>query len=165
MGRSVEKIYGDAFFRAAKEAGTLDQVYEEVKTLIKAYEGTADPATASAALSDVTFGFLSVVAEKNREDSILPILREFSALYHTKKGIGTARVQTAKELSPEKKEAVYQKLLRSTGLKTLEVEYEVDPTLIGGMVIFVGDRMIDGSVKTKLNRMEKELRAIQFDKA
>lgn len=78
------------------------------------------------------------------------------------KKIGSARVVTAIELSGEQKEKVEQKLLETTSYEKFEMNYEVDSSLIGGMVIRIGDRIVDSSIRTKLYELSKNLRKIQL---
>ena len=59
-------------------------------------------------------------------------------------------------------QAVKNKLLTTTSYQTFDVYYHVDPTLIGGMVIRVGDRVVDSSIRTKLEDMKKQLLNIQL---
>ena len=76
--------------------------------------------------------------------------------------MGTAYVSTAVELAKEQKQAVREKLLQTTSYQSFDVYYHVDPTLIGGMVIRVGDRVVDSSIRTKLEDMKKQLLNIQL---
>ena len=78
------------------------------------------------------------------------------------KKIGRADVVTAVELSAEQKAKVEQKLLDTTKYETFEMNYSVDSSLIGGMVIRIGDRVVDSSIKTKLFELTRELRKVQI---
>ena len=89
------------------------------------------------------------------EHLLLGLIRE-------SEGMGTAYVSTAVELTKEQKQAVREKLLQTTSYQSFDVYYHVDPTLIGGMVIRVGDRVVDSSIRTKLEDMKKQLLNIQL---
>lgn len=78
------------------------------------------------------------------------------------KNIGTAYVTSAMELSEAQKEAVEKRLLETTKYVKFEMHYAVDSALIGGMVIRIGDRVVDSSVRTKLNDLTRELSKIQL---
>jgi F-type H+-transporting ATPase subunit delta len=69
---------------------------------------------------------------------------------------------TAVELSADQKAKVEQKLLDTTKYETFEMNYSVDTSLIGGMVIRIGDRVVDSSIKTKLFELTRELRKVQI---
>lgn len=165
MARSIEKIYGDALFQAAKESGEAERVYGEALRLIAAYEGKEDPAKAVLDLSDTLKGFFALTAEKGRQDLMLPFLKEFSERVRVEKKIGTASVVTAEPLSPEKEKEVRDRLLSVTGYRDLEITYKTEPGIIGGMILTVGDRMLDNSVRTRLRKMTAELSKTVVDKA
>ncbi|MDE6518117.1 MAG: F0F1 ATP synthase subunit delta, partial [Acetatifactor sp.] len=78
------------------------------------------------------------------------------------KKIGTAYVTTPMELSEIRKSDIQDKLLATTPYLTMEMHYSVDPSLIGGMVIRIKDRVVDSSVRTKLADMKRELLQIQL---
>ena len=68
---------------------------------------------------------------------------------------------TAVSLSDEQKKQLVVRLEETTKYESFEMNYQVDETLIGGMVIRIGDRVVDSSIKTKLYEMSRELRNIQ----
>ena len=63
-----------------------------------------------------------------------------------------------------KKEEVQKRLLETTSYESIQTEYQVDASLIGGIVIQIGDRVVDGSIRTQLGNMAKELSKIQLVK-
>ena len=69
---------------------------------------------------------------------------------------------TAVALSDAQKSAVEKRLLETTRYESFEMNYSVDESLIGGMVIRIGDRVVDSSIKTKLYELSKQLRSIQI---
>ena len=85
------------------------------------------------------------------------ILNFFIGKAREKEGIGSASVASAVELSAEQKKKVESKLLSTTKYKKINVEYKVDPGLIGGLVIKVGDKMVDSSIKTALKSLKGSL--------
>ena len=79
------------------------------------------------------------------------------------KSIGTAYVTTAMELSDAQKEAaVVKRLLETTKYVTFEMHYEVDSAIIGGMMIRIGDRVVDSTVGTKVVRSDARIIKIQL---
>ena len=68
---------------------------------------------------------------------------------------------TAVALTDVQKSAVEKRLLDTTRYESFEMNYSVDESLIGGMVIRIGDRVVDSSIKTKLYELSKNLRSIQ----
>ena len=77
------------------------------------------------------------------------------------KGIGIATVTTAVALSAEQQKKIEQKLLDTTDYKSMEMNYQTDPALIGGMIIRIGDRVVDSSIRTKLSELQRELLKVQ----
>ena len=69
---------------------------------------------------------------------------------------------SAAALKEEQKEAVEKRRLETTKYESFVMNFEVDPSLIGGMKIRIGDRVVDSSIKTKLNNMAKSLSEIQL---
>ena len=68
---------------------------------------------------------------------------------------------TAVELTDGQKDEIVRRLLETTRYESFEMNYAVDASLIGGMVIRIGDRVVDSSIKTKLYELSKSLRKIQ----
>ena len=77
------------------------------------------------------------------------------------KGIGVAYVTTAIDLSEVKKKEIETRLLATTSFKKMEMHYQVDGDLIGGMVLRIGDRVVDSSVRNKLFELQRELLKVQ----
>jgi len=78
------------------------------------------------------------------------------------KKIGAAYVTSAAELKPEQKASLEEKLLATTPYIEFEMHYATDPSLLGGMVIRIGDHVVDSSIKTRLYELKKELSALQL---
>ena len=107
-------------------------------------------------------GFLAAVVDKGRQNDILAILGYFIRQVKEEKGIGTAFVTSAVELTKKQKQEVKNKLLATTQYVEFEMNYIVDSSLIGGMVIRIGDRVVDSSIKTRLYELKKQLINVQL---
>lgn len=105
---------------------------------------------------------MTLLIKKGHAKDMCAVFKYFIGLVKEEKKIGSARVVTAIELSGEQKEKVEQKLLETTSYEKFEMNYEVDASLIGGMVIRIGDRIVDSSIRTKLYELSKNLRKIQL---
>ena len=177
MAKLVSKTYGDALFAVAKEEGRLDEFYEAAKVVAnilrehvefaklmnhpeinKADKLKVVEETFSGNVPQEFVGLMSLMVEKNRANDLLAVFEYFSDLVKEEKKIGKADVTTAVELTQEQKEKVEKKLLETTKYETFEMGYHLDETLIGGMVIRVGDRVVDSSIKTKLYDLSRQLR-------
>lgn len=113
-------------------------------------------------LSNEVVGFLVLLVSKGRQGEMDAILRVFEEKVREYKSIGVVFVTSAVELSKEQKEQIQDKLLKTTKYKQLELQYSVDRALIGGLVIRIGDRIVDSSIRTKLKNMARELQKLQL---
>ena len=176
MARSVENVYAEALLSAAKETGKTGEILKDAKLLLKTLREApeflaclSDPVLSgedrknaflsvfSGALQEETSGFLAVLIEKRREDRLEEILRRFERLAEESMGIGRVSVRTAFPVTEKEKAAIEDKVRETAGFKTLHFEYETDESLIGGLVIRLGDRVVDGSVKNRLDKLTREL--------
>ncbi len=184
MAKLVSKTYGDALFETGIEQKTIDSLYEEVLALrdilaenpdfanlmnhpkiLKEEKEEIMEAVFKGRLSDELTGFLKIIISNKRYADIDSILEYFVSKVKEYKNIGVAYVATPIELSKEQKDAVCKKLLATTQYVSMEMNYSIDETLIGGMVIRIGDRVVDSSVRTKLSKLTKELSEIQLKNA
>ncbi len=113
-------------------------------------------------VSDALAGFLEVVVAKERYGELPGIFRYFEDKVKEMNHIGVAYVTTAVALSEAQKAQVQAKLLETTHYETMEMHYAVDASLIGGMVIRIKDRVVDSSIRSKLNDLTKQLLQIQL---
>ena len=181
MAKLVSKVYGDALMEAALEGQKVDALYDEAKALARVWEENRPLAALldnpkvvkeeklkllenifQGRLSPDMLGFLTTVVEKGRHKEILSILEYFIGQVKEHKKIGTASVASAVSLSDAQKAQVRERLLATTNYLEFEIHYTVDPSLIGGMVIRIGDRVVDSSIKTQLYELQKELANIQL---
>ncbi len=181
MAKLVSKTYGEALFEVAMEKGTSDTMLEEVEAVLQLLEDneeyigllthpkiTVEEKTEllekafKGQISDDFMGFLVTVVEKGRFDEIETILEYFVQRVWEEKKIGVAHVTSAAALSEEQKKEVEQKLLDTTSYVEFKMDYKVDASLIGGIIIRIGDRVVDSSVKTKLDQMARSLGKIQL---
>ena len=181
MAKLVSKVYGDALFEAAMERDMLSPVYEEVQSLqtilmenadfvqflnhpqiIKEEKKKVVEAIFSGKLSDGLLGFLVTVIEKGRQNDMIPICDYFTDRVKAYKKIGVVKVTSALPLSEDQKKRVEERLLETTGFVSLETEYAVDESLLGGLVIRIGDRVVDSSIKTRLEEIRRDLMKLQL---
>jgi F-type H+-transporting ATPase subunit delta len=106
-------------------------------------------------------GFLLVLVAKDRFSEVEKTLEYFIGRMKEYKKIGVAFVSTEVELTDAQKEKVRERLLETTDFESFEMNYTVDKSLLGGMVIRVGDRVVDTSIQNKLKSLSKQLSALQ----
>jgi F-type H+-transporting ATPase subunit delta len=103
---------------------------------------------------NLTMSFFDIITRKNREPILKSIAREFHNAYNLYKGIGIASVTTATPLD-DKLRSEIEKLVREySDKKQIELVEKVDPDLIGGFVLNVGDRQVDASIRSKLKTLK-----------
>lgn len=181
MAKLVSKTYGDALFSVAVEENRVDAFAEEAKGLATVFSENQDlqklmdnpkiikedkikliEETFTSYVSKEIIGLIALLISKGHSKDISSVFDYFIALVKEEKKIGTAFVTTAVELADAQKSAVEKRLLETTRYETFEMNYSVDESLIGGMVIRIGDRVVDSSIKTKLYELSKQLRSIQI---
>lgn len=180
MAKLISKTYGDALFDLCLETNTLDVVEAEVIALKEAFMQNAElykllnhpkitkeekvafmEQILKGRASDQVTGFLVIIVDKNRQDEMDHIFDYFLARVREYKNIGVAKVTSAVPLTDEQKHKLRDKLLSTTKYVQFEINYEVDQELIGGLVIRIGDRVVDSSIRTKLGKLSKQLLSIQ----
>lgn len=181
MAKLVSKTYGDALFAVALEENRMDEFFEAVKVVAGVMRANDEfgklmnhpkimkedkvkivEETFSGRIPKEIVGIMTLLVTKGRAGEMLSVFDYFIELVKEEKKIGRADVTTAIELSKAQKAKVEQKLLDTTKYETFEMNYSVDKSLIGGMVIRIGDRVVDSSIKTKLVGMTRELRNVQI---
>lgn len=108
-------------------------------------------------VQELTLAFFNIVASKNRESVLEQIAAEFKNQYNTIKNIQKASVTTAAPLPAGLRLELMQRLAAETG-KTIDLEEIIDPSLIGGFVLRVGDQQIDSSVKYSLRKLKNNFK-------
>ena len=181
MAKIVAKTYGEALFELAMEKQNPEIFLEEAKGVLQILEENPEfdklmkhpkiskmekeeivGTVFEGRISKEMTGFLKLIVNKERYNEVQNIIRYFAQRLQEERGIGTAYVTTAVEISQEQKEAVKAKLLSTTSYKVMEMHYHVDESIIGGMIIRIKDRVLDSSVRTKLEEMKKQLLRIQL---
>ena len=176
MAGAVGKTYGHALFELAvsenkvevlmQEAQTVLAVLSEQPDVLKLYAHPKVTPEEKQAFTENVFrgrvdddmtGFLVLAVRNGRQKELPQMLREMIHEAKEYLGIGSVHIATPTEISPAQKKRIEAKLLATTGYRTLETEYEIDPGLIGGIVIRIGDRVVDASVRTQLTEMSREL--------
>ncbi|MCR5719887.1 MAG: ATP synthase F1 subunit delta [Lachnospiraceae bacterium] len=183
MAKLVSKTYGEALFEiaTAKEDALRDEIMDEVCALKEIFLSNKEftrvmlhPGIAktekmevlknvlSGRVDNELAGFLFLVLDKERFSSIDEIFEYFITKMKEYKRIGVCHVTTAVELSEIQKTKVLEKVQTTGGFERMEMHYEVDKSLIGGMRIRIGDRVVDSTIRTKLDELTKQLLQIQL---
>ena len=169
---SLAGRYASALFDLASEAGSVTAVESDLETLSSALaesddlraattspqlsrsaQGAAVAGVAKALkMSDLTTRFLGVLAENRRLSDLSGMIRAFRTIAAAQRGEVTAEVSSARPLSADQIDALKAKLTAREG-RTVKISTKVDPDLLGGLVVTIGSKRIDGSIRTRLNSL------------
>jgi len=171
--------YGAALFELANESGTADAVSgdlkrfaafieesPDLKRLVTSPVFTADQQKAAvgavldrAGIGGIVANFIRLVAQKRRLFVLPAMIRAYETLLARKKGIVPAEVTVA-EAMPEQLLADLKSALAKTAGQEVSLAVKVNPDIIGGMIVKLGHRMFDASLKTKLNALRVAMREV-----
>lgn len=178
MAELVSKAYADALFSVAVEDNTIASMQSELDFIVSSFKEypqfyeivkmpNINKADKKAVLAE-TFGdkvsvemlnFFKTLVDKNRIVDIDGIKAEFDARVDDYNKVLNVTVESVVSLSEEQIQALTQKLKDKTG-KEIVLTSQVNPSLLGGMVVKMGEQVIDGSVKYKLESMLEGLTQI-----
>jgi F-type H+-transporting ATPase subunit delta len=174
---SLSGRYATALFELARDGGQLDRVGDDLATLRQALADSADlralttspllgrEAAAHAIdavagelrLDPLTTKFLGVLARNRRLAALPAIIRDFMLLSARHRGETTAEVVTAHPLDAGQLAALKARLKSMVGSE-VAVDATVDPAILGGLIVRMGSRQIDGSIRTKLNALANAMK-------
>jgi F-type H+-transporting ATPase subunit delta len=171
--------YATALFELARDSGTLDKIEADLKRFTGLVEESADlkrlvrspvfsadeqRRAISAVLDKAEIGglvgnFIKVAAQNRRLFAVPDMITAFGRLLAANRGEVSAEVTSAEPLSTTHLGELEAALKASLG-KDVSLKTHVDPALIGGLIVRVGSRMIDGSIKTKLNSLKLAMKEV-----
>ena len=173
--KRIASRYAKSLLDLSKESNNLDVVFENMSALKKAVQNRdlylmlkspiinakkkKDIVTKifGAGFDKMTMGFLNIIISKGRESYIPEIAKEFVFQYNDLKKISSAVLTSAVPLSAEALESLKAKLLASNITnETVQIETKVNPDILGGFIIEIGDKLYDASVKHKLETLKKQ---------
>lgn len=167
--------YAGAFFALAKEQDLLPQVEQDLTTLAQILQSTPDlkgllenkrissdkkqqlmTELFGDKFQELTLNFIGVILEKRREEYLAEIITSFEQELDRFRGVIEAEIRTAVELPDEEQQALAEKLAKATG-KQVRLRCRLEPSLKAGAVLKIGDKVIDGSVATRLKNLKAQL--------
>jgi len=170
----LARVYARALFDVAKQKGTLDEIHEQLGQFADALEENRDMqvyffspyfssaekregiAKAVSGAEAELVNFLELLAEKHRMPVIFAIRRAFDELYAEERKRLAVTVTSAVELDPKVVKKIGDEIQRQTG-REIELDAVVDADVLGGLVLRVGNRVLDASVRSKLDRLRREI--------
>ena len=152
----------DAWLEALDQASALYENHAVALYLTSPIVPAAKKRTVLAALLPDAMPevgrFLAILARRDRLELVPEIAQIFHRLLNEHRGIAVAQVTTAVPLDERQKSQIASRLGQRIG-KTVNVEARVDPAILGGVIAQIGDNVIDGSVRGRLERLRRSLTA------
>lgn len=178
MAELVARRYSQALFEVGKEENKLDEYLEEIKLIGDVcseykdfFELLKTPKISISEKKDVfeeTFegkiskevsNFLKIILDKRRINNIFEITKEYEKLVDKHNGVVKADAYTTTPLEEETLKLLEENLSKTTD-KKVKLTNKIDETLIGGVKIILGDKVIDGTLKKKLTNIESSLKKL-----
>ncbi|AMM50639.1 ATP synthase F1 subunit delta [Rufibacter sp. DG15C] len=172
----VASRYAKSLLELANERGQLEQVYADMLLFTKAVAETRDlhlvlqnpivkhdkklailTSIFSGKVTELTLAFFKILTQKNREKILETVATEFVTQYNEVKGIQIATVTTAVPLTDELR-ATFQNMVRERSGKTVDLKEVVNPAVVGGYVLRVGDEQIDNTVRAKVQKLKNKFK-------
>jgi F-type H+-transporting ATPase subunit delta len=172
----LARVYAEALFGVAKDRGKLDQIHEQLGQFADAlhenrelalfffspYFSSAEKrqgiAKAVSGAEPELVNFLELLAEKHRMPVIFRIRRNFDKLLAEERKLLDVTVKSAVDLDPQIVEQIGAEIEKQTG-REVELRSEVDEDILGGLVLQVGNMVLDASIRSRLDRLRKEVAA------
>lgn len=171
----VAKRYAVALFQIAKENAILEQLENELRTvkevvdhnpqfqallkspklsIVKKQEIIKD---AFATVSTYVLNTLMILVERHRDNYISEVADHFLSLANDERGVAEATVYSIRPLTETEQEALSAAFAAKVGKKSLKIDNKVNSDLLGGVKLRIGNRIFDGSLSGKLERLERKL--------
>jgi F-type H+-transporting ATPase subunit delta len=175
----LSERYAAALFELADERHELDAVAGDMRELRAMLQASADlmrlvrspvlsraeqwkamaALAADAKLSKLSADFIAIVARTRRLFAVPAMIEAYLNKLAERRGEVTAEVVAAQQLTKAQEDALGEQLRRVVGSR-VTVDVRVDPSLLGGMIVKIGSRMVDGSLKGRLQRLQLSMRGI-----
>lgn len=177
---SIARRYAQALYEEAASKDRVAQVDEDVLLIRQSLDGSRELVSFFESpvinrdkkeaivrelfgerIQPLTLDFLRLLIEKGREDFFPEIVEAYQGLRDEQQGVVQVHARTAHPLGDEEKKALGQALVKRTGRK-VRLTLSQDPSLIGGIIVRVGDTVYDGSVRNKLVNLREQLEKGSF---
>ncbi len=178
---TVAGRYASALFDLAKDERQLDAVDSDMTSLAQMIETSSDltrmvrspvftadeqgkaigAIAAGASFNALTANFLQLLARSRRLFALNDIIRDFRKIVARHRGEITADVASAHALTEAQQAALEDSLRSTAGGRNVKIATRVDPSLLGGLIVTMGSRMIDSSLRTKLNALKTRMKEVR----
>jgi ATP synthase F1 delta subunit len=170
----IAQVYSRSLFQVAKEHDELDEIHEQLGQFADALDESRElqmfffsPYFSSQEKKEAIqkivddgnerfVNFLELVAERHRMPAVFRIRREFDELWRKENKLLPVKITSAIELDEDLVRSIGERIEDQTGQR-IELDANVDPDVIGGLVLRVGNKVMDASVRGRLERLRREV--------
>jgi F-type H+-transporting ATPase subunit delta len=175
LNTRVAHRYAKSLLDLAVEQNQLEPVYADMRYLQELTQKSRDfqsllrspvinaetklrtvEAVTKGNITPLTLSFIRLMITKTRESSLPEIITSFVQQYKDKKGIQIVKLTTATPVSDSVKQAIVARVKQTGNIQNLELQEVVDPSIIGGFVLQVGDKLVDASISYDLKQITKQ---------
>lgn len=179
MAKLVAKRYAEALFEVAAESNELDKVREEIDFIADVFESNPELKTIfthprlskrekkamidelfKGKVSESVLNLCYITVDKGRERYLAEISKEYTIFSNREQGIVVAKALTAVPMSEDELNALEEKLSKQFN-KRIQLSNQVDERVLGGVLLKIGDKVIDGSIKGRFEDIQRELNNIK----
>ncbi|MBM7577935.1 F0F1 ATP synthase subunit delta [Jeotgalibacillus terrae] len=168
--------YAQALFELAVKNGQTDQIEEDLRTVREVFVKTPELtqilkspkwsktqkkqliSTSFSGISQHVLNTMYILVDRRRNNEMVELADEYINRALDARGTAVAHVSSATKLSDADKEAISASFAPKVGKQRLDIHNHVDSALLGGIRIRIGNRIFDGTLRNKLNRLERELK-------
>jgi F-type H+-transporting ATPase subunit delta len=167
--------YAKSLIDLAAERGQLEQVFADMQLLQQICKGNRDfvnllrspvvkgdtkvkiiKAITTGKITELTDSFITLLIRKTRESVLPEISTAFISQYKQHKNIHTVSLTTAVPISDTVRKAIIEQVKKSSGHETIELDEKVDENIIGGIVLQMGDKLVDASISYELKKIARQ---------
>jgi len=170
----IAQVYARSLFEVAKAHGTLDRVRAELGEFADALESSRELAIfffspyfsteekkgalgrAVGGVDDTTRNFLELLVEKHRMPAVFRVRRTLDAMWEEENRLLPVEITSAVALDPAVVARLQEEIGRQTG-RRVELKETIDPDVLGGLVLRVGNQILDASIRTRLEGLRKQV--------
>ena len=176
MAKLASKRYSKALFDLCVEENILDEVYSNANMLCELIGQNGEiisfikdiridkskkkdfiKKSFDSAFNNTFINFIELLIDKDRIDLLQDIIADFISCYKEYNHIGIVYISSATNLSDDQKSKLESKIISNSDYETLETHYDINKSLIGGISIKIGDKVVDATIKTKIDSIKKTL--------
>lgn len=152
--RMIKKVFDEEpeYIKLLNHPSIIEKEEEKIELVEKAFTGQ---------VSDEFIGLMALMIKKSRTEYLTRVLEQFIYMAQEAAGVLKAQVTSAMPLTNQQLAQIKSNIEKNTG-KTIEMDTTVDPSIIGGLIVRVGDKVVDGSIKGQMDALKSQLSSLRL---